>query len=270
MKRFAMILLGCALIMGMSQCKKDNTNTTNNESVRITFTANGGQDSRTEVSDYGVFTWSYGDEYVFVGGSINGYLGVLLGSGDSNETTRPFSGEIKQPDNGEILHFFYLGKGVTERPASDIISFATQAGTQSDVTAKHIAIGSAKYVSGTSNYNADLKMKMAIGRFNIGKFYSGSGDITVSGDYIYNQASIDWNNGEINVSSEKGDITIATGCNVNDFYVAFLPNNPAEGNDINFTVGGQKGTIFFREGIKEGQLYQASAATPLSVEPNNP
>jgi hypothetical protein len=152
MKRFALILLGCALIMGMSQCKKDNTNTPNNEGVRITLTADGSQDSKTDFNA-GEFVWTNGaTEYIYVGGSAHGYLGYLTGTGNGESVTT-FAGTLQGPiDNGETLHFFYLGKGVKSTAMVESVSFAIQDGTKGNVTKNHIAIGHAEYVSGTTAY----------------------------------------------------------------------------------------------------------------------
>lgn len=271
MKRFALILLGCALIMGMSQCKKDNANTPNNEGVRITLTADGGQNSKTSFDGTTNFTWTNdADEYIYVGGSKHDdCMGVLSAKGNGTSLLK-FEGTITAPDEGETLHFFYLGNGSHHDPTYPTsVSFANQTGALSNLTDHHIAIGSAEY-SASGAYTAKLDMAMAIAWFNTSEFTTGS-SITLSGEGIYNAADIDYKKGTITASID-GDIILSNGVSA-DCYVALLPYNTGGSHALTFTSESQTGEITFNSGIAAGDFYVSnpgSGASGLVVKPNNP
>lgn len=270
MKRFALILLGCALIMGMSQCKKDNSNTPNNEGVRITLTADGGQNSKTSFVGTN-FIWTSGaDEYIYVGGSKHAdCMGVLTAKGNGTSLLK-FEGTIAAPIEGETLHFFYLGNGSHHDPTYPTsVSFATQTGVLSNLTDHHIAIGSAEY-SGSGAYTAKLDMAMAIAWFNTNAFTGSS--ISLSGDGICNQATINYQAGTITVSNVES-INLTNGVST-DCYVALLPYNTGGSHTLTFTdESSHSGSITFNSGIAAGDFYVSnpgSGASGLVVNPNNP
>lgn len=270
MKRFALILLGCALIMGMSQCKKDNANTPNNEGVRITLTADSGQNSKTSFDGTTNFTWTSGaDEYIYVGCSgIEGCIGELTATGNGSSRLT-FSGNLTTtPPGGSTLYFFYLGNGKHENASS--VSFANQTGVFSDLTNYHIAIGSAVY-SGSGAYTAKLDMAMAIAWFNTSAFTGGS-SITLSGDGIYNEATINYENGTITASKVgDGDIVLSTNGVSKDCYVALLPHSTGGPHKLTFTNESQTGEITFNSGIAAGDFYVSNPgpdANGIVVNPN--
>lgn len=267
MKRFAMILLGCALIMGMSQCKKDNT--TNNESVRITLTADGGQNSKT-VFDGTNFIWTNEQtEYIYVGCSgLEGCIGELTGTGDGTSRIT-FTGKLTEtPPAESTLYFFYLGNGRHEN--ASLVSFETQTGVFSDLTNHHIAIGNAEY-KGEGAYTAKLDMAMAIAWFNTSASAFTGSSITLSGDGICNTATINYREGTITAS--RGDINISNGVSKN-CYVALLPYSTGGPHTLTFTDGSShSGSITFNSGIAAGDYYVSNpglGASGLVVNPNNP
>lgn len=268
MKRFALILLGCALIMGMSQCKKDNANTPNNEGVRITLTADSGQNSKTSFDGTTNFTWTNdADEYIYVGGSKHvDCMGVLSAKGNGTSLLK-FEGTITAPDEGETLHFFYLGNGSHHDPTYPTsVSFANQTGALSNLTDHHIAIGSAEY-SASGAYTAKLDMAMAIAWFNTNAFTESS--ITLSGDGIYNQATINYQEGTI-TASKMGDINLSNGAS-DKCYVALLPYNTGGPHKLTFTNESQTGEITFNSGIAAGDFYVSNPgpdANGIVVNPN--
>jgi hypothetical protein len=265
MKRFAMILLGCALIMGMSQCKKDNTTTPNNEGVRITLTADNGQNSKTSISGDNFYWKSEVTEYIYVGcDRYDGCIGELtaIGNGTSRVT---FSGTLSQtPQTGDKLYFFYLGNGKHEGATS--VSFASQTGNHDDVTNHHIAIGEAFY-NGSGSYTATLNMAMAIAWFNTSAFGSPS-SITLSGTGICNTATINYKEGTITASN--GNIVISNGVS-SDCYVALLPYHIVGDYMLNFSTETQTGGIIFKQEIYPGDFYESltgGTPGPLVVTPS--
>ena len=104
MKKFGIIAMAFVLLMGMSQCKKEKTETPASEGVKvpITLNVNGGNGSRVDVNtSNGVVTFENGD-LLYV--ACNG---VFVGTLSYNETN--FSGEITEPTEGQKLQFYFLG-----------------------------------------------------------------------------------------------------------------------------------------------------------------
>lgn len=278
MKRLGMLLMACAIVLGMSQCKKEETPSVNNEKIHITFTASCGQDgAKTDFYPGSGFSWPSGVmEYVNVGGSSSGYLGQLSGDGtaDNNHAkTRAFSGEITAPQNGETLYFFYLGKG--DHAGATSINFADQTGNLTDVTNKHIAIGHCTYHEGDDSFGATLNMVMSIACFNTSAFVDGSNNpetVYLSGDDIYSSAAIDYRTGEITGITKN---YICTGKASEACYVALIPDNDATNNlgstQINFVSKSHAGSIYFDGIIAPREFYAHTVGEPgLEVEITSP
>ena len=78
MKKLGLLAMAFALVMTMTQCKKENTTTSNDEGVKVPITLNvsGGHSSRVDVTkETGVVTFENGD---VIHVSSNGtYVGTL-------------------------------------------------------------------------------------------------------------------------------------------------------------------------------------------------
>lgn len=283
MKRLGMLLMACAIVLGMSQCKKEETpSVNNNEKIHITFTASSGQgDAKTGFtpsgnSGNGHFVWSNGVEYINVGGSSSGYLGQLSGNGqntDDRETYRVFSGDITAPDPGETLYFFYLGNG--DHAGATSINFADQSGDLDRVTNKHIAIGSDHYDGDETSFSATLEMAMSIACFNTSAFVDGSNNpetVFLYGDDIYSSAAIDYRTGKITGITKN---YICAGKASEACYVALIPDNreyPVS-TCINFVSKSHGGSIYFDGGIGAQIYYAHTSGEPgleVAIDPDAP
>lgn len=282
MKRLGMLLMACAIVLGMSQCKKEETpSVNNNEKIFVTFSANSNQgNTKTEFnpSYYNKFVWSSGVEYVNVGGSVSGYLGQLSGDGHNtldDETHREFSGSITAPQDGETLYFFYLGKG--DHAGATSIDFADQTGVLADVTNKHIAIGSWEYHEGQDHFEAILYMAMAIACFNTVGFVDGGSNpetVYLYGEDIYSSASINYSDGTISGSAKNyicaGEANAAC-------YVALIPDDDDTNNlgstQINFVSKSHAGSIYFDGIIAPREFYAHTVGEPgleVAIQPSEP
>ena len=130
MKKLSTIIMALALVLGMSQCKKQETPTNGNggEKVHITLNVSNGESLDVNVNDnggrhavapnLGVIQFRNGDSlYVGNNGKYIGKLGYTNGA---------FSGELAAPTGDDYLHFYFLG-GMD--PAT-----APTAGTTTDFT----------------------------------------------------------------------------------------------------------------------------------------
>ena len=164
MRRTTYFVIALALVLGFTQCKKEQPLDPNpTEGVRITLNVNGGAKvdvNPTGGGTYATVTWEDGDVlYVGNNGAYCGYLTY-------DKSTSKFGGTITPTgaDDADYLHFYFMGnKGpVGSAPSSVNIS---------DQTSKYPVISYGRstslYNSGTSSYSATLYNKCAIGKFTI-------------------------------------------------------------------------------------------------------
>lgn len=263
MKRLCIIVAALALTLGLSQCKKAETPTTD-EGVRITLTAGYGGDRTAFTPSTGAFVWSDGaTEYIYVGGSAHtDCLGVLSGTG-TGTGSMTFTGTLTTtPSEGETLHFFYLGKG-RDGSATTTLDFSTQDGTLGNVTNYHIAVGDGSYTSGTIDYATTLEMKMAIAYFDVSGFKNASNiaeTVYLHGDEVYTTATVNYQDGTI-TGATKGYLNMGTA--TAGKYIALIPS-VTTATELKFDSNSKTGTMTFLRGIKAGKFY-SSDGVALSV-----
>ncbi len=187
MKKLGLIAMALALVVGLTQCKKETDSDAETNGVFITLNVSNG--SRVVVNptghtspDYATVTWEDGD--ILYVGNNGAYCGYLTYDGSK------FAGTITPTgaDDADYLHFYFMGnKGTTSEPTSVSIT---------DQTSKYpvIMYGHSEelYSSGTTSYTATLKNKCAIVKFTTTNI---DADITILG--MNNTVTVDFtaNNG---------------------------------------------------------------------------
>lgn len=262
------LFLALTLILGMTQCKKSTVAPTTDNGIHITL--NAGQGAKGDKTDFTPtsFVWTNeATEYIYVGGSQHGEcLGVLSGTGNG-KATMSFSGDLTTtPNNGETLHFFYLGKG-RDGSAVTTLDFSNQDGTLENVTKYHIAIGDATYSTGQTSFSASLEMKMAIAYFNTSDF--AGEEVFLHGNDIISKAPISYKDGKISTNTIVTRGFINTGSGKSNAYVALIPSTESETTlkfDSNNKQGGE---ITFGRGIQAGRYYSNSGAALAVSEPTS-
>ena len=165
MKKLGMFALAFALVLGLTQCKKENTATSNNEGPKVPITLNvgGGNGSRVAVEgSTGVVTFESGDVlYVASGGH---YVGTLTYDGTN------FAGEVTEPTEGQKLQFYFLGN----LTPAETMTEGTTTGCSVVITdqTEHMPVISyapsrENYQVGLTAYNATLLNKCALVKFNV-------------------------------------------------------------------------------------------------------
>ena len=103
MKRISMFLAAVALVLGLSQCKKQEQPASNEDgTVTITLDVKAHDGSRINVNPYnGMVAFEYGDIVYVASGQK--FVGTLTNNGNT------FAGNITNPTEGEPLYFFFLG-----------------------------------------------------------------------------------------------------------------------------------------------------------------
>lgn len=261
MKKLTLILAALVLTLGFSQCKKTETPTMN-EGVFITLTAGYGNGAKTDFAPAtGSFVWTNGvTEYIYVGGSNHdACLGVLSGVGTGTGSMN-FSGTLTTtPDNGETLHFFYLGKG-RDGSAVSSLDFSNQSiGSLASLTNFHIAVGDGSYSDNTVNYATTLHMAVSFAYFDVDGFKSaGNATETVylHGDEVYSTATINYRAGTI-TGDAKGNINLGTASDGK--FVALIPSVSTE-TAVSFDSNSKWGALNFMRGIQAGRYYSNNGA----------
>ena len=164
MKRISIILTAFALAVTMTQCKKNEGQTTSNDEV-VTITLDVKQNNGSKVvvnPNTGTVDFETGDKiYVGSGGK---YVGFLTHNGTN------FSGNITNPTENQPLQFYFLGNvtpqetlsaGTTEE-CSVIISDQTE-----HLPVISGAASNENYISGVTAYSAHLLNKCALVKFNV-------------------------------------------------------------------------------------------------------
>ena len=160
MKKLGLFALAMALVMTLSQCKKDDTTTPANDGKKVTITLNVGDNgSRHSVTpSTGAVTFQLDDKLHVV--SNGTYLGTLNYYGN-------FSGTINEPTEGQPLHFYFLGN-LQPTFNSDNTGFSVVISDQT-TNLPVISYNTSKenYESGKTDYNARLMNHCALVKFDV-------------------------------------------------------------------------------------------------------
>ncbi|MCR5036186.1 MAG: hypothetical protein K6A73_02560 [Bacteroidales bacterium] len=256
-------LLSIVLLLGMTQCKKNNVApTASTNGPHITLNVSYGNGAKTEfIPGSTSFVWTNGaTEYLYVGGSAHpGCLGVLSGTGNST-STMTFGGDLTTtPSENETLYFFYLGKGQTGTAVTSL-DFSKQDGTLANVTNYHVAISEGIAYTGQSDFNTTLNMAMAIAYFDMSGFVSSSNEaetVYLHGEDVYTTATIDYQHGTI-AGGTKGLMKIGTASA--GAYVALLPSGNTNETWLYFDSNSNEGQMKFLRGIQPAKYYAHSGA----------
>ena len=243
-----------ALVLGLSQCKKNDVKPAANTGMQITLSAAYGGEKT--VFNNGTFTWNTsGTEYIYVGcEGQSGCIGTLTATGNG-ENELVFSGSLDvTPAMDATVYFFYLGNGA--HAGATTLDFSNQ--TSGNVTDFHIAVGSATY-TGSTDFYATLQPIMAIAKLDLSSF--GGEYIYVYGDDVYASATINYNAGTI-TKATKGYINIGTGSA--EKYVALIPSTDSE-TTIKFASNSHDGSKIFGNGIQAAKFYALGNNGALAI-----
>ena len=186
MKKLSTIIMALALVLGMSQCKKQETPATGNTTpiypgvdITVKVGDNEGKAENGEkhhiAPNYGLFAFSDGDKlYVGHGGQFVGSLKFKNGF---------FSGTINPNPNvtDQPLHFFFLGNSelksdtIVNQTTSLSISIADQSG---NLPVLSYGASTKSYTGAGTTYSTTLKNKCALVRFDLQN--QGDYEVTLS------------------------------------------------------------------------------------------
>lgn len=206
MKKLNIIAMALALLVALTQCKKDEQPTPSNENnaVAITLDIKGNGGTRMDVNTgTGEVTYEEGDViYVASGGK---FIGTLTHNGTN------FGGTITNPTVGEPLHFYFLGN-VT--PAETLTAGTTESCSVviSDQT-EHLPVieyapSNETYAPSMTTYTSHLLNKCALVKFNVNT--SSEAATCIVG--MNNKVTVDFSENTLTPSKEgSGLITLPAG-----------------------------------------------------------
>ena len=187
MRRMTCFVMALALVLGFTQCKKEQS-TPQTQGVHITLTVDGGNSNSKVVVDpnapqgYATVNFENGD-VIYVGykvGDNNKCVGTLTYSSSNSA----FSGNVDIEDivDNEHLHFYFLG-GVGFTPT------VNDAGTEASVVISNQAVKypvvsyapSKQPYTGSGTYSAKLLNKCSIMKFNVTKPAESISAICITG-----------------------------------------------------------------------------------------
>lgn len=265
MKKASLILAAMVLVLGLSQCKKEEQPKVIEGEVAITLDVRANNGSKIDVNTgTGAVAFEYGDVvYVASGGK---YVGTLTCGGSS------FAGRISNPTLNEPLYFFFLGN---KTPMETL-----EAGTAtscsviiSDQTEKLPVISFAtsnETFTGAGNYTAYFLNKAALVKFDVTT--PSTSPVCILG--MNNKVAVDFTNNGFSYSMEgEGRITLAAGSG--EQWAILLPQasmNSADARTIDYSYTGTCGHVppiwendYLTDGIEVNVSIQGHACVDLGL-----
>ncbi len=235
MKRISMILAAVALVLGLSQCKKEQQPSTIEGEVPITLSVKANNGSKIDVNpNTGAVAFENGDVVYVASGAK--FVGTLTCNGSN------FTGNISNPTLNEPLYFFFLGN---QTPMETL-----EAGTStscsviiSDQTEKLPVISFAtsnETFTGAGDYTAYFLNKAALVKFNVTT--PSNSPVCILG--MNNKVTVDFTNNGFAFSKDEGRITLAAGSG--EQWAILLPQasmNSADAHTIDFAYTGTCGHV---------------------------
>ena len=234
MKKISIILAAFAMVLSMTQCKK-NEATNQNETVTITLDVKHNNGAKADVDPtMGTVDFETGDKvYVGSGGK---YVGILTHNGTD------FVGNITNPTEGQPLHFYFLGNltpqetlgaGTTEE-CSVVISDQTE-----HLPVISYAPSYENYVSGVTAYTGHLLNKCALVKFNVTT--PSNSPICITG--MNNKVTVNFSQNIVTPSMDgEGVIKLPAGGGENvEKWAILLPQDALE--------EGEEGSAYSEDGV---------------------
>ena len=268
------LLLACVLLLGFTQCKKEQIELQGN-GVNITLNVeNGGASTgsatdgaKVNVDPYNspMVTFGSGDQILVV--SNGHYVGTLTHNGSN------FSGEITDPTVGQPLYFYFVGNKNPEWATSgdDKVGCTVNISDQTtELPVISMAPSTESYSSTEDTYTASLHNKASLMKFNVTT--PSNSPICITG--MKNKVIIDFskaaNDGENNgftYDKEDGGIVKlkgGKGNNVEKWAIVLPQDALTEGEaGTSFTFDGYKGSRPALDLIEVNKYY--STAVDLTV-----
>ena len=170
MRKTTLLVTALALVLGLTQCKKEQTNNTQSEGNVVRITLNVGASTGSAASGSRVNVDSYpasGDQVTFENGDqiVVASNGAVVGTLNCEDGV--FGGEITNPTEGQPLYFYFLGN----KQGTVANGTTTCTVNISDQTSKLpvISMGQSTvdYSAEVTSYTSRLYNKCSLMKFNV-------------------------------------------------------------------------------------------------------
>ena len=193
-------MMALALVLGFTQCKKEQVNTPENETKTVNITLNVGGNGGGSRHDINTTTGAvdFQDGDVIYVGNGSTYIGTLT------RTDGVFSGPINEPADETEIYFFFVGgltpsatpeKGTTPSFTVDISNQSTKMPV---LSCNHVT-----YYSSTTSYSCKLENQCALVKFTTA---STTDPVRVGG--LYTVAQIDFASNSITNNGTTGFVNL--------------------------------------------------------------
>ena len=235
MKKLSIIAASLALLAAMTQCKKEEQQTTTsdqNKVVSITLDIKGNGTRMDVNTTTGEVAYETGD-VVYV--ASNGhYVGTLTHNGAN------FSGAITDPEVGAPLHFYFLGNATPAETLTGGIT-TTCSVVISDQTERlpviEYAPSNETYTEGATSFTSHLLNKCALVKFNVTT--SSSAATCITG--FNNKVTVDFGENTVTPSQDgTGIIKLSAGSG--EKWAILLPQDAVDGGEAYSEDGEYSGT----------------------------
>ena len=224
MKKLTYFVMALAMVLGFTQCKKEQPLEPENEvkTVGITLNVGGNSGSRHSIdTDNGDVDFQNGD-VIYVGNGST-YIGTLTHNGTY------FSGTINEPANGTEIYFYFVG-GLTPSvtpSAGSTSSFTVDISDQST----QMPVLSSNHVTydGSTSYSCVLQNQCALVKFTT----PSTEDLVYVGG-LYTEALIDFDNNCINNNGTTGFVTLNSE-SATEKWAVLLPQAEYEDAEVKIT-----------------------------------
>lgn len=235
MKKITLALVALMLVLGMTQCKKEqqpnNTTSDEGETVFITMKVADNGDKHIVYPSTGAVVYSDGD-VIYVGNNGK-YVGKLTYANGA------FSGSITNPSTSDYLHFYFTGGKTpsTNPTAGSTTSFTVDISDQSSkLPVLSYGHSTSKYIDGTTAYTCMLENKCGLVKFV--PVSATSNSISVSG--MKNTANINFATPGITPTNATGSVTLYSVSDTEKWAI-LLPQNAL--TNVNVTIANYLSTI---------------------------
>ena len=276
-RRGTTLLLAVALLLGMTQCKK-NVETIKTVEGGIPMTLEAYNGSKTSFDGSGAISWGTNEViYVVYNGSCIGSVTNGAGGGTT------FTGTVTGLESGNeyTLHYYYVGteQTIAENATSFSMDFINQDGSLANLGKFHIGHGTQTltYEGGTITSVAGLRSLVSVGYFDIAGMAEVGEKVYMYGDNLNNKISINFSTNAVTNTKVTGNNLICLGAVTEGAtcgkYVMLVPNH-IDGTetlttDITFISKRTTGTCnsTFNYGIVADRFYckDGNTSTPIDV-----
>ena len=256
MRRKLYFVMALALVLGFTQCKKEQVNTPENETKTVNITLNVGGNGGGSRHDINTTTGAvdFKDGDVIYVGDGSTYIGTLT------RTDGVFSGPINEPADETEIYFYFVGgltpsatpeKGTTPSFTVDISDQSTKMPV---LSCNHVT-----YYSSTTSYSCKLENQCALV-----KFTTASTTDPVHVDGLYTVAQIDFASNSITNNGTTGFVALNSKSETEKWAV-LLPQTGFEGAEAAIAHVGYTTTI---PNIEADAFITGNDAVSISTQSN--